>query len=356
VHKKTALTSTHLPQLRSFAAPALLLTAIAIILNISHPICQAQSVVLVGVGSSVPLPLYTKWAEEYNKRNPRLQMRYLPLGTIEGIKEAAHGSGDFGAGEALLDAKQRTEGKLTEIPAALIGIVPIYNLPGVHEELRFSGELMADIFLGRVKSWNSPAIAKLNPGVLLPDLRIEVVYRPAGKGSNYVFTAFLSKASAQFRSEIGTTASPKWPVGVAAERSADMAEKVKSDAGSIGYVELEYANTMNLQQGLVQNPSGAFVKASNKTIAAACETVESPNWDRFSASLIDAPGANSYPITSFTWIYLPTDTRDAGRAAAMADLLQWIFGNGQRLAVDLNYPVLPPALLNKIQAKVSAFH
>jgi phosphate transport system substrate-binding protein len=336
--------------------PVRWLTAIAIVFSLWQPFSPAQSVVLVGVGSTVPLPLYTKWAEEYNKGNPKFQMRYLPLGTSEGIKQLAQGNGDFAAGEVPLDAKERSAGKLMEIPAALIGIVPIYNLPSVHREMRFSGELLAGIFLGRVKTWNSPAIAKLNPGVPLPVLPIEVIYRPGGKGSNYVFSEFLSKTSAQFRSEIGTSASPNWPVGVPAERSADMAEKVKNGPGSIGYVELQYAIDLHLPYGLVQNPSGAFVQASNKTITAACEAVESPRWDRFSASLTDAPGPDSYPLTSFTWIYLPTENRASSRAAAMTDLLQWMFSNGQRIAVDLNYTLLPPALLNKVQAKVRAFH
>jgi phosphate transport system substrate-binding protein len=356
VHRKTTLPSPCLPSSRSLAVPVRWLTAIAIVLSLWQPLSPAQSVVLVGVGSSVPLPLYTKWAQEYNQRNPKFQMRYLALGTSEGIKQVAHGSGDFGAGEVPLDAKERNAGKLIEIPAALIGIVPIYNLPSVHGELRFSGELLASIFLGRVKTWNSPAIAKLNPGVSLPNLPIEVIYRPAGKGSNYVFTEFLSKTSTQFRSEIGTSPSPKWPVGVSAERSLDMAEKVKSEPGSIGYVELQYAVETHLPYGLVQNPSGAFVHASNKTITAACEAVESPRWDRFSASLTDAPGPDSYPITSFTWIYLPTESHDSSRAAAMTDLLQWMFSDGQRIAVDLNYSALPPALLNKVHAKLSTLH
>jgi phosphate transport system substrate-binding protein len=356
VYKKTTLASPYLASSRLLAVPARWLTAIVIVLGLWQPLSPAQSVVLVGVGSSVPLPLYTKWAQEYNQRGPKFQMRYLALGTSEGINQVAHGSGDFGAGEVPLDAKQRTAGKLTEVPAAIIGIVPIYNLPSVHGELRLSGELLAGIFLGRVKTWNSPAMAKLNPGISLPNLPIQVIYRPAGKGSNYVFSEFLSKTSAQFRSEIGISPSPKWPVGVPAERSSDMAEKVKSEPGSIGYVELQYAVDMHVPYGLVQSPSGAFVKASTKTITAACEAVESPRWDRFAASLTDAPGPDSYPITSFTWIYVPAESRDSSRAAAMTDLLQWMFSDGQRIAVDLNYSALPPALLNKVRAKVSTLH
>lgn len=332
------------------------LTAVGIVLNMACPTCPAQSVVLVGVGSTVPLPLYKKWGEEYNKRDQKFQMRYLPLGTSEGISLVVQKSGDFGAGEVPLGANQPNAATLTAMPTALIGIVPIYNLPGVRGDLRFSGDLLAEIFLGQVKTWNSPAIAKLNPDLSLPNLPIRVVYRPAGKGSNYVFTDFLSKASSRFRSRIGVTASPNWPVRESAERSADMVLKVKNEPGSIGYVELQYAVDMHVAYGLVQNASGSYSRASNQTITAACEAVESPRWDRFSASLTDAPGPASYPITSFTWIYLPTQTGDPGHAATLTDLLGWIFGDGQRIAGDLGYSPLPVPLLRKVQARVSQLH
>src|SRR5262249_19186797 len=182
-----------------------------------------------------------------------------------------------GAGEVPLSDTERSRDKLVAAPSVLIAIVPIYNLPNVHGELRFSGEVLADIFLGQVKNWNAPAIAKLNPNLSLPDLPIKVVQRPAGKGSNYIFSEFLSKSSSRFKSEIGTSPSPKWPVGVSAERSVDMAQKVKSEAGSIGYVEVQYALQQNISYGSVLNGSGHFVKASDKSITAACAAAESPS-------------------------------------------------------------------------------
>src|SRR6202046_5457490 len=183
---------------------------------------QAQNaVVLVGSGSSVPAPLYNRWTQDYGKRNPKVQMRYVPIGTSEGIKEISRGASDFGAGEAQLTEKERKDGSLIELPVVLIGIVPIYNLPDI-QGLRLSGEVLAGIFLGDVKMWNAPQIAKLHPHIARPNLPIRVVNRPAGKGSNYVFTEFLSKASSRFRSQIGITPSPKWPVGEPAERSSDM--------------------------------------------------------------------------------------------------------------------------------------
>ena len=316
---------------------------------------QAQSsIVLVGSGSSVPAPLYTRWTQEFGKRDANIQIRYLPIGTSEGIKEMSRGAGDFGAGEAPLTATQRRDGSLIELPVVLVGIVLIYNLPELHGELRLSGDVLADIFLGDVKTWNAPQIAKLNPDVLLPNLAIQVINRPAGKGSNYVFTDFLSKVNPKFRSEVGVSASPKWPTGEAAERSSDVAHKVKDTPGSIGYVEYQYALKGNIPQAAVLNPAGRFVKASIETIAAACDSAEEPRWNNFSASLTNVPGAESYPITSFTWIYLRTAVPDATRAAALSNLLDWIYSEGQRSAALEGYSALPAQLLAEVRKKAKA--
>jgi phosphate transport system substrate-binding protein len=313
-----------------------------------------QALVLVGSGSSVPAPLYAKWAEQYNQRDPSVQIRYVALGTSEGLTQISHGIGDFAAGEVPLATAVPTGDSLIAVPSVLIAIVPIYNLPDVHGDLRFSGEVLADIFLGQVKNWNAPSIAKLNPGVSLPDLPIKVVQRPAGKGSNYIFSEFLSKSSAKFKSEIGTSPSPKWPVGVYAERSADMVQKVKSEAGSIGYVELQYAAQQNIPYGAVLNGAGHFIKASDKSITAACTAAESPNWNRFSASLINASGSDSYPITSFTWLYLRTNSAGSARTTAISDYLKWVFTEGQRIADKEGYSELPPPLLEKVKNKISS--
>jgi phosphate transport system substrate-binding protein len=318
----------------------------------SAPAGAQSAVVLVGSGSTVPAPLYNRWAQEYSKRNPNIQMRYLPVGTTEGIKQISHGAGDFAAGEAQLTEKERKEGSLIELPIVLIAIVPIYNLPDVHQELRLSGEVLAEIFLGDVKTWNAPQIAKLNPDVTLPGLPIQVVNRPAGKGSNYVFTEFLSKVSSKFRAQIGTTASPKWPVGEAAERSADMAEKVKDSPGSIGYVEYQYAVKNSTPQVAVLNPTGKFVKASTGSLAAACKAVEAPRWNSFSASLSNASGAEAFPIASFTWIYVRTTSSDSTRAVALDDLLNWIYTDGQQYGVQEGYSELPPPLLAAVRNKI----
>jgi phosphate transport system substrate-binding protein len=323
-----------------------------------NPRAQAQeSTVLVGSGSSVPAPLYSRLAQEYNKKSQGTQVRYLPLGTSEGIKEISHGNGDFAAGEVALSPSERSEAGLVEIPAVLIGIVPIYHLPGAPPDLKFSGEVLAGIFLGEIKNWNDPQIAKLNSGVSLPDLAIRVYNRPAGKGSNYVLTEFLSKTSPKFRSRIGVTPSPSWPVGTPAERSSDIADKVKADTGSIGYVELQYAVKGNIAQGRVLNPAGNYVKASAETIAAACKSVEAPGWDKFGASLTNAPGADSYPLTSFSWLYLRSRVSpDARRVAALSNFLTWMFTDGQQYVGEEGYPELPQTMLTKVKAKVSTLH
>lgn len=322
----------------------------------SSPARAQNALVLVGSGSSVPAPLYNRWAQEYARHNSKVQVRYVPIGTSEGIKQISHGAGDFGAGEARLTDTERKEDGLIELPAVLIGIVPIYNLPEVHGELRFSGELLAEIFLGEVKTWNAPSIAKLNPDVSLPSVKIQVVNRPAGKGSNYVFTDFLSKLSPKFRAQIGVNASPKWPVGVPAERSSDMIDKVKSEAGSIGFVELQYAIKGNVSIGAVQNSTGKSVRASAESITAACAAVEAPKWNSFSASLTNPSGTDSYPITSFTWVYLKTSMPDATRSSALRDFLDWIYSDGQQFASQEGYSELPPELLAAVRKKARELH
>src|SRR5258708_33886689 len=242
----------------------------------STPATAQNAVVLVGSGSSVPAPLYNRWTLEYGKRNSNLQMRYLPVGTSEGIKQISHSAGDFGAGEAQLTEKERKEGDLIELPIVLIGIVPIYNIPDVNQALKLSGEVLAGIFLGEIKTWNAPQIAKLNPDVSLPSLPIQVINRPAGKGSNFVFTEFLSKTSAKFLAQVGVSPSPKCPVGEPSEPSTDMAEKVKNTPGSIGYVEYQYAVHGRIPQVAVLSRAGKFVRASSETLTASSHPPEAP--------------------------------------------------------------------------------
>jgi len=354
VRTRVSAPSVESSKCNCYSLPQIWLLALLVFLLsfCSRPVACQDAVVLVGSGSSVPSPLYNRWGQEYGKRNPKIQMRYLPVGTSEGIKQISHGAGDFGAGESRLTDAERKDGGLIELPAVLIGIVPIYNLPDAHREIRLSGEVLAEIFLGEVKTWDAPSIAKINPLASLPNVQIRVINRPAGKGSNYVFTDFLSKVSSKFRAQIGVTASPKWPVGVPAERSSDMVDKVKSEIGAIGFVEAQYAVKANLPTVAVLNPAGKYVKASAESIAAACQAVEAPRWNSFAASLTNASGADSFPIASFSWIYLKTSSSDAARAEGMHDLLDWIYSEGQQFAAQEGYSELPSPLLVEVRKKV----
>ena len=332
-------------------------TSLVIILTVG--LCAALSaaepegVVLVGAGSSVPLPLYRKWADLYNQNNKTVQLQYVAMGNVEGLAQISKGTSDFGAGELPLSAEERRAGNMSELPVVMIGIVPIYNLPG-NPQLKLTGEVLAQIYLGSVRNWSDPAIKKLNPGVNLPNMAISVIYRPAGKGSNYVFTEYLSKVSPKFRDQIGRSASPKWPVGQPAERSSDMADKVKSTTGALGFVELQYADDNGISHASVLNASGKFVKATAESITAACVAVEAPGWDKLASSLTNAPGADSYPISSFTWIYVRPSGRDPRRTAALVRFLNWGYAEGQEVAVQEGYSKLPKQLVAKVLAKVNS--
>ena len=313
-----------------------------------------QRLILVGSGSTVPGPLYTLWADAYNARSHNVQVRYLAVGTSEGLRQLEQGATDFGAGEAVLSPAEMQSRNLVLMPTVLVGIVPIYNVPGVSQRLRFSGDVLADIYLGEIKSWKHPRIARLNPGAAIPDVPIRVIYRPEGKGSNFIFSDFLSKTSASFRSRVGRSASPKWPVGEPANRSSDMAEKVRTTTGAIGFIELNYAVKQRIAYASVRNSAGEFVAASAESLRFACQTVWRAGAREMAISLTDAPGQESYPITSFTWIYLRAHDTDPARGAAVRELLKWAFNDGQELATHEGYAALPLDVLSEAKAKLNS--
>ena len=315
---------------------------------------SAQEVIsLVGSGSNLPSPLYQVWVQNYNRRDSKIQVHYQGLGTGESITLITAGSGDFGGGEVpISDAQLRTaKVKIVHLPTVLAAIVPVYNVPGVDRQLRFSGEVMARIFLGTIKSWDDPAITRLNPGIKLPHLAITVVHRNEGKGSNYILSDFLSKTSPEWRARIGKTASPKWPLGQTAERGQDMVAKVKNTPGGFGYVELGFASSdASVHAGSVQNASGDFVSASPESMTAACRAMEKSIPADLRVSLTNPPGKDSYPITSFTWLYVPVSGLKAERASALADFLRWALSDGQGMAREHGYAPLPPSILGKSSA------
>jgi len=319
------------------------------------PALAQDTIDLVGSGSNVPSPLYTAWIDNFNKKDPKIQVHYLPLGTSASISQISMGSGDFGGGEIILTQEEMHAGKvpLTQIPTVLIGIVPIYNLPG-DPEVNFSGDLLAQIFLGKVTRWNDARITRLNPTLKLPNQEISVVHRAPGKGSNYIFTDFLSRNSSEFRTRVGKNPSPHWPVGMEANRGEDMVSKVASIQGAIGYVEWSFAKHSSIGYGAVENPAGQFVRASTASITAACKSLEASIPEDFRISLVNAPSKDAYPISSFTWIYLPASGWSGARARALKQFLGWALDSGQEVAETMGYAVLPHPLQLKVEAALNS--
>ena len=309
-----------------------------------------KPIALVGSGSSVPSPLYSAWSEQYQKLKTNVQIRYLQFGSSEGIRQISQGSGDFAAGEIPLTNAQMHSGKipLVQFPTVLVAIVPIYKLPGDTEpELRFSGDLLSEIFLGNVKSWKDPRIAKLNPGVDLPDLPITVIHRSSGKGSNYILTDFLAKVSPQWKLKIGKTASPAWPVGEDTNRSEDMVQKVSTTIGAIGFVELNYAQRKDIGSGIVENAAGRFIRATPESIAAACAANEKKGEADFGSSLTNAESKEAYPIVSFTRVYAVASGMESSRVQALKEFWNWALTAGQETAADAGYTPLPAEIAAK---------
>jgi phosphate transport system substrate-binding protein len=338
--------------MRKFAIFSVL---IPIVFGFSVPSGGQNVVALVGSGSNLPTPLYTYWIEEYNKLNPGIQVRYLSSGTVKGIDDISRGVGDFAAGEVAMSDEQlkSAERPLLQIPTVLVAIVPVYNLPGVKHNLRFSGAVLADIFLGAIKSWDDARLKELNPGVPLPHLDISVVHRTEGKGSNYIFTDFLSKASSKWHSQIGKSPSPAWPVGVGTSRGEDMMEKVKATTGAIGYIELGFVmNDSSIGVGAVENANGKFVAANHESIAAAYHAFEKNIPADFRASLTNASGPDAYPIISFTWLYVPAKSANPQRSRALVNFIEWALTTGQQGAERHGYTPLPASLTPKVLAKI----
>jgi phosphate transport system substrate-binding protein len=327
---------------------------VLLMISFSLPADGQNAVALVGSGSNLPTPLYSHWIEDYNKLSPNVQVRYLSTGTVKGIEDISRGVGDFAAGEVPMSDAQLSGGSILQIPTVLVAIVPIYHVPGV-KGLYFSGPVLAEIFLGNIKAWDDPKIKEINAGQTLPHLDITVVHRTEGKGSNYIFSDFLAKTSPKWRSQIGKTPSPAWPVGISANRGEDMMEKVKSTAGAIGYIEVGFTMTdSGVGVGVVRNASGKFVSATQSSITAAYRSLEKSVPADFRASLSNAPGSEAYPIVSFTWLYVPVKSSAPERSKALVNFLEWVLATGQESAEKHGYTPLPASLTPKVLAKVRA--
>jgi phosphate transport system substrate-binding protein len=303
----------------------------------------------------MPEPLYKSWADEFHAQQPSTDIRYMAVGTAESARNILAGSGDFGGGDAPIpEAQLRASGKsILELPAVLIGIVIIYELPDAKGELKLTGPVLANIFLGKIKSWNDPTIAKLNPEMKLPELPIQVLHRNDGKGSNYILSDFLAKVSPEFLSTAGRGESPKWPVGQAFQRSQDLVAKLRGTPGAIGYTELNIAAGSAVRIATIKNTAGEFVRPSARSIEAAATASGSKMNNDFRVSLTNAPGKESYPISSFTWLYLPAVAKDPGRGNSVASYLKWVYTSGQKIAQEKGYAILPPEVLEKVAQKAA---
>ena len=314
-----------------------------------------EAISLAGSGSNLVAPLYSAWTSEFAKQHPNVQVTYLAVGTSQSIKTILAGSGDFGGGELPLTSAQKHDGErpLTQFPTVLVAIAPIYKLPE-NPQLRFSGELLAEIYLGNIKNWKDPRIAKLNPDVNLPNLPITTVHLSGFKGSNYILTDFLSKTSPEWKSKIGRTASPKWPIGTEINRSQGMVAKVSATLGSIGYVELTYAKRNDIGYGSVQNEDGEFVRPTVAGILSACTESEKSPPDDLGGTLVNAAGRDSYPLASFTFIYLPATGLAPPRSRALKDFWTWALSDGQEIARTLGYAPLPASVAAKSAKAVNS--
>ncbi len=336
-----------------------MIVAVLLLLAAISTSASAQSVTaVIGAGATFPYPIYAKWFENYRRRVPSVEFRYDAVGSEAGIRRLLQNSVDFGASdspEILHELSPNNEGDYLFFPSVVGAVVPIVNLPGIGDNLAFTPEALAGIFLGKIKKWNDPILTRANRGRPLPDLDIVVVHRSDGSGTSYSWTDFLSKTNDEWKSRAGASLAPKWPVGKGAEGNDGVAKLVKELGGSIGYVEFIYALQNHLSFGKVRNQQGEFIPASLESIAAAAINAMEPNRD-FKVSIVDAPGAGSYPIASFTWLVVPAHIADAAKRAAIADFLKWMLGPGQKQAAALGYLALPSSLIDRETAAIGSIH
>jgi phosphate transport system substrate-binding protein len=315
-----------------FAAIALLATALS-----------AQTLKINGAGATFPNPIYTKWFDQYHNMHPNVEINYQSIGSGGGIRQLSAGTVFFGASDGPMTNDQITAAgfRIVHLPTVLGGVVPVYNVPEISAELKFTGPVLADIFLGKITKWNDAAIRATNPGVNLPNADITVVHRSDGSGTSYIWCDYLSKVSADYKKTVGVATSVNWPAGVGAKGNEGVAGLVKQTPGSIGYVELIYALQNKISYAAVQNLAGEWVRASTETVSNAASAAAKAMPKDFRVSITNAPGHNVYPISSFTWLLLQESSSDVARSRTMADFMRWALTDGQQYAPQLGYAPLP---------------
>ncbi len=308
---------------------------------------------LNGAGATFPNPMYQKWFSEYHKAHPDIQFNYQSIGSGGGIRQVLAQTVDFGASDGPMTDEQLSQAKtkILHIPTVMGAVVPAYNVPGVSGELKFTPEALSGIFLGKITTWNDPAIAKVNPGVNLPAQSIIVIHRSDGSGTTYIWTDYLSKVSSEWQSGPGKGTSVKWPVGLGGKGNEGVAGMIRQMQGGIGYIELIYAVQNKIDYGSVKNSSGTFVKASLDSVTAAAASAKSMPSD-FRVSITNAPGKDAYPISSFTWLLIPEKSKEAAKGKILADFLTWMVDDGQKMTADLTYAPLPGNVAEKVKGAI----
>jgi phosphate transport system substrate-binding protein len=303
---------------------------------------------LNGAGATFPYPMYSKWFNEYHNQHPDIEINYQSIGSGGGIRQVTAGTVDFGASDGPMTDEQlaSVKFKILHLPTVLGSVVPAYNIPGFKGELKFTPDVIAGIYLGKITSWNDPAIAKANPDAKLPGQGIIVVHRSDGSGTTYVWSDYLSKVSPEWNTSVGKGTSVKWPTGLGAKGNEGVAGMIRQMDGAFGYVELIYAVQNNITYGTVKNASGNFVKASLDSTTAAAASMKAMPAD-FRVSITNAPGKDSYPISSFTWLLVPVEWKDKAKEKVFVDFLTWMLEKGQSMTAELNYAPLPDGVKQK---------
>ncbi|HUO16054.1 MAG TPA: phosphate ABC transporter substrate-binding protein PstS [Verrucomicrobiae bacterium] len=312
---------------------------------------------LNGAGATFPNPIYSKWFSEYHNAHSNVQINYQPIGSGGGIRQVTEGTVDFGASDMpmtdaqLQEAEGKLKTKLLNIPTVLGAVVPVYDVPGLSGEVKFAPDVLADIYLGKITNWNDKAIAAANPGVNFPNQEIVVVHRSDGSGTTFIWTDFLSKVSPDWKSQVGSGTSVKWPRGLGGKGNEGVAGSVRQLPGSIGYVELIYAVQNKIPFGSVRNASGVYLKASLEGVTAAAASAPKMPAD-FRVSITNAPGKDAYPISSFTWLLIPQKSKDAAKGKILNDFLNWMVTDGQKMTSALDYAPLPENVAAKVKAAI----
>lgn len=312
---------------------------------------------LNAAGATFPYPIYSKWFSDYHTQHPEIEINYQSIGSGGGIRQVLAGTVDFGASDGPMTDEQlgQAKFKIFHFPTVLGADVPAYNVPGVNQELKFTPDVLAGIFLGKITSWNDPQIAKANPGVNLPNQTIVVVHRSDGSGTTYIWTDYLSKVSPEWKNGPGKGTSVKWPVGLGTKGNEGVAGMIRQMDGSFGYVELIYAIQNKISYGSVRNSAGEYVKASLDSVTAAAGSVKSMPAD-FRVSITNAPGKDAYPISSFTWLLIPAQSKDANKGKIIRDFLTWMLDQGQSMVSQLSYAPLPSNVAEKEKAVINQVH